>query len=248
MSRTLRRRFVLAAVFLVLAGAASPTAAQITFEGVRWGSPPDSVLARLDAAGWRHVRTYPDSTMRFRRADDAVAIAEFHHGALAGVDVFLPPPADLEAAFRAAVDSVRNVRGVPRDTTGGTVKWSDGVTGVEVEKVSAQGRPSTVSISHWGPAAFAAATEREAAGRFPPLDSAWLALSVHGPIRFSIDTANIERRPAGVWRVRLRQDLAEPMDDPPGGLTDSLVRGVDYDCANRRMQLRTRTTYLRGRR
>jgi hypothetical protein len=247
-SRYARALSVLAAVCCATGAAAAQQ--EITFAGVPWEVAADSFRARLDAAGMRHVRTMENGDLRFRTDDDVVVMAFVRQGKVVGVNTLVPAPGDsLVARLRVVVDSLRGVYGEPgfRDDT--VAAWVAGGTRVMVGVKGASGpAPPHVSYFFAGPGyADEIASRWGVDAAFPALEPGWTLLFISPEERYAIDTVSVQRRGPGVYRARLRIDYAEPNPDP-SGRHDTVIYAAEYDCSRRRMQLRSRTALLAGRR
>lgn len=230
----------------------APAAAQghITFAGVPYGTPADSVRALLEARGFRHVRTYETGELRFRSDNDVVVVAMIGSGRLVGTLVW-EPAADPAARLRAVADSLRRALGPPVDSVEGVRMWSRGRSALQVAiRPEQPGGEPMVAFLYSGPGMLDEGVRRGTVAsdsRLPPLGPEWTVLGYNREgSRLAIDTTSISLRGAGVYRARVRIDEPEPVPDPSGRY-DALVYGADYDCARRRTQLRSRTAILRGR-
>lgn len=223
---------------------------EITFSGVPWELAADSFRARLDAAGMRHVRTMENGDLRFRTDADAVVMAVVRQGRVVAVHASVPAPGDsLGARLRVVVDSLRGVYGEPGLREDTAAAWITGSTRVVVRVHRAPGpTPPHVSYLFTGPGfADEVASRSGVDASFPALEPGWTLLFVTPEVRYAIDTVSVQRRGPGVYRARLRIDYARPEPDP-SGRHDAVIYAAEYDCGRRRMQLRSRTALLAGRR
>lgn len=244
-SRALRRAaLALAALLLPLPGAGQT----FRFEGLDWGTPADTLQARMAALQWRHVRTYETGDLRFRSPEDRVAVAFFGAGRLVGVTVFHPVPApELDSRHEAVMDSLTRAHGKPAGERAGVPFWLSGLTWLGVRKEEpGEDSLAAVALLFSGPG-YSNEMRRRSGVKdpFPALGRAWTVLNVMQEGRLAVDTASISRQGPGVHRVRVRIDYPEVQPDLSGRF-DALVYGYDFDCARRRTQMRSRTALLRG--
>ena len=238
-----------AAAFALLALPRAAGAQQFRFQNVPWGITADSVRPRMEALGFRHVRTYENGDMRFRSDADVVIGAAMEMGKLVHIVESHPlVSGSLDARFSAVVDSLKQVYGTPDDTRPLAALWQRGFTYLQLHADSARGsEPAGIRFWWRGPGGDAAAMRRAGEGdSFAPLDSAWLVLVSMPERRLAIETASISRRADGSYRTRIRIDHAQMQHDPTGSF-DALIYGYDVDCAGNRLQMRSRTAFVRGR-
>lgn len=247
LSQTTMKRLLAAVVIAITAGSGS--AQGITFAGVPWTSTPDTVQARLEAAGWRHVRTWPDGTLRFRGEGDELLHAQMQQGKLVAIWVREPgaDPAALQARTRVLADSFNARFGTPVHDRARTW-WSRGMTGVVLQTVPAdQDGPPAVLLQYVGPGFPQMGMEPGEPDPFPTLPEQWVVVSGRPGIeRVALDTAVIQRRPDGSYRASLRVDYVQVVPDPSGAY-DQIVYGFDIDCRQQRVMMRSRVVFRAGR-
>jgi hypothetical protein len=224
-------------------------AQQFRFADLPWGMAADSVRPRVEALGYRHVRTYENGDLRFRSDGDVVVMAGVAAGKVVSYLAFHPlTDGAIEARFNAVIDSLTKVYGAPGGTRPLAALWQRGFTYLEVFTDTAQGeQPAGVSLWFRGPEGFAEMMRRGGSeDSYAPLDSAWVILGRDERMRFAVEAASISRRPDGSYRARIRMDHATVQEDPTGRY-DAIIYGFDFDCARRRLQMRSRTALFRGR-
>jgi hypothetical protein len=221
----------------------------LRFANVPWATAADSVRPRMEALGFRHVRTFETGDLRFRSDGDVVVQAGMAAGRLVNVVELRPAGTEaLGSRYSAVLDSMKRVYGAPVEEEAGSAMWQRGFTFLEVHADSAQGDlPAAIRFWYRGPGSDAEGARRVGTPEtFAALDSAWTVLVSVPEGRFALETATISRRPDGSYRTRVRVDYAAVREDPSGSY-DTIIYGYDVDCPGNRLQMRSRTVLRKGR-
>lgn len=246
---SLRRAAPWVAALSLLAPPRAAGAQTLRFANVPWGLVADSVRPRMEALGFRHVRTYETGDLRFRSEGDVLVQAGMAAGKLVNVVELRPVElASLGSRYSAVLDSLKRVYGSPADQEAGSAMWQRGFTFLEVHADSAQGDlPPGIRFWYRGPGSDSEGARRVGTPEtFAALDSAWTVLVNVPEGRFALETATISRRPDGSYRTRIRMDYAAVREDASGSY-DTIIYGYDVDCPGNRLQMRSRTVLRKGR-
>jgi hypothetical protein len=242
--------FVRTAVALLLTVVPTVAAGQVfRFRDVPWGIGVDSARARMEALGFRHVRTDRRGDLHFRSDADVVLVAGFADRKLAIVSEARPVGGEsLDARFAAVTDSLKRLYGPPTGPHPEAPLWERGFTWMEVQAVRGrEGEPARIHIGHYGPAGWEEELRRQGkVDRFPPLDSTWVVISRSDEHRGAMELGSISRQPEGSYRVRMRRDYTQAQPDPPGPY-HTIIVGVEVDCAKRRTRSWLRSTMWESR-
>lgn len=242
-------RTLLSAAVLVLL-APLPLSAQgqrITYAGLRWGLPGDSVHARMAALGWQPNGTNPRGDALFRR-DSLLALVLVADGGLEQVNVLrVTTPDRREGRLRELVDSLTAVYGPARTTAENGSTWGGTFSSLAaMSMLTDSGASAVVALAYLGPGAQREHDRRAGTPNpFPVLPNAWITLHQSGPRRMSIDTTAITAVGERVYRVRVRFDLTQTLEVDRIRF-DAMVRDQDYDCARRRTRSRSLVLLLQG--
>lgn len=239
------RRFLRAAALLLLTVAPTAAAGQVyRFRDVPWGIGADSVRARMEALGFRHVSTDRRGDLHFRSDADVALLAGFTDGKLAIVSEARPVGRDsLDARFAAVTDSLKRLHGPPDEGWPEAPLWHRGFSLLDARAISGRGgEPDRIHIRYYSPAGVVEGDRRQGGvDRYPPLDSAWVVVSRSDKQRYAVEIGSISRQPDGRYRTRTRADYTQAQPDPPGPY-HTIIIGLEIDCPARRMRRWIRTT------
>ena len=243
-----RFRLLLPVALLVLPCPSRVHGQRITYAGVPWGLPADSVRPRMEALGWEANGTNAQGDLLFRR-DSVRALTLTGDGGLQQVNVvYITTPARREGRLRVLVDSLTGVYGPAATTRGNGAAWGGALSSLAATSmVTDSGASAVVALAYLGPGAQREHDRR--AGQpdpFPPLTNEWIVLHRSGPRRMAVDTTAITALGDRVYRVRTRLDLAEPLREGRRSF-NGLVQEHDYDCARRRTRLHRMVMLHEGR-
>lgn len=241
----MRRTLLSVAAFLALLPLAPLQGQRITFAGLPWGLPADSVGPRLEALGWRFIRRAEHGDPVFQR-DSVRAQAVIANGRLVQVNAVHPTrAANRQARLRFLVDSLASIYGPPSNTTENGSSWEGNLSSLAVTRV-VQGQTAVMVV--YLSAAAGHERDRRAGGAdpFPALRDGWIELARTSARRMSVDTASISALGEGVYRAAIRFELARPetLTRQP---YDAMSYQGDYDCTRQRMLARGLTIYMQGR-
>lgn len=246
-SRAIVRTLLSAAAFLALVPVAPLQGQRITFGGLRWGLPADSVRPRLESLGWRFTGTSEHGDPIFRLGEVG-AQAVIANGRLVRVNVVHPTTAaQHEARLRFIVDSLTTAYGPPSGTSEHGTAWEGSLSSLgATSDVFQDGQSAAVTVMYVGPGAELEQDRR--AGKpepFPALPEGWIELARSSDRRMSIDTASITAPGRGVYRAGIRFDLLEPQTNA-GQRYDAITYERDHDCTGRRMRVSDVVLHLQG--
>jgi hypothetical protein len=241
----MRRALLSAAAFLALLPSAPLQGQQrIIFAGLPWGLPADSVRPRLEALGWRFIRTAEHGDPVFQR-DSVRAQAVIANGRLVQVNAVHPTrAANRQARLRFLVDSLPSLYGPPSNTTEDGSAWEGNLSSLAVTRaVAGQSAVMVVYLS----AAAEHELNRRAGTRdpYPALTGGWIELARTSDRRMAVDTGTIAAVGQGVYRARVRFDRLEPQIGA-GKRYDAIMYMGDHDCTGRRMIARGLALYFQG--
>ena len=244
---------------LLIAFAHAPAGAQLTVEGLAWGTPAAQVRTQLEASGYRFRGVDQAGEHVFGGPGPSEVAAMFDSAGL--VQAVLAWPASVTAArrrFRVLADSLRTVLGRPRtlDRTGNELTWErDGVklTALFDDRRRGGGQAITSLVGETPRAAaerdrlnaIAEAESRRnyAAGSFPrdsALEGAWVLTAGDRWNQVLLDTLTVTQSDPGVFRVRIREEWRNGFRMMDGRFYDGELRSVEMDCAaGRWRRLRT---------
>ncbi|HEU0301042.1 MAG TPA: hypothetical protein VFR37_16380 [Longimicrobium sp.] len=243
-------RLMLAAGVACLAPNVS-AAQGITFPGIGWGDPADSVRARLQARGFTFQSQEDGGDHLYRRADSAWLRVDLRDGRAIGVVlVDLATPGEVSARFQVLADSLQAVMGEPDEEETGTYRTRSWVAGLESLqlRVNPAGGRRQVELAWRGPGWYDEMARR---GDEPPVPAGFTIVSATPFLRIAIDTT-ISRRGSPDLRGRFRIEYRQPITPSVDGVAQPPIDVVEYemdvDCAGRRTRLVARATFLEGRR
>jgi hypothetical protein len=233
--------------------APSAAAAQgVTFPGIRWGEPADSVRARLVAGGFTFQRGIDGGDQLFLRADSAWLRTDLRDGRLIGVVlVDRAPPERVEARYRALADSLRSAMGEPDEAESESYRaqrWVAGFSSLEL-RMNRTGGLRQVELAWRGPGWYDEMARR---GEEAPAPAGYTIVAATPFHRIAIDTTvtpprgSVDRR--GRFRIEYRQPITPMVDGVAQDPIDAVEYEMDVDCAGNRTRLVGRATYLQGRR
>lgn len=261
-----RLRFLSIALPLLLTPFAhAPAGAQLTVEGLAWGTPAAQVRTQLEARGYRFRGVDQAGEHVFGGPGPSEVAAMFDSAGL--VQAVVTWPSTVTAArrrFRVLADSLRTVLGCPRtlEGNGSELTWErDGVklTAIFDDRRRERGEAITSLVGETPGAtaerdrlhAIAEAESRRnyAAGSFPRdsvLEGAWVLTAGDRRNQVLLDTLTITQAGPGVFRVRIREEWRDLFRMMDGRFYDAELRSVEMDCAAGRWR-RLRTLRFAGR-
>lgn len=231
---------------LALACAAAPRAeAQaIAYAGIAWGTPADSVRARVEARGFA-LDSVADGDLVYRRGDGSWLKVYLRGGRAMGFTEIDPARrAAVEPRFAALADSLQGVLGTPAFRDPVEARWEAGLAQVSV--VIGFERGTQVEVRWIGPGFYDEMHRRRKLLELPPPPAGWTIVSMTPVSRVVVDTTATTRVRGGPLRGRFRIEYAQavgPETDP----YDAAEYEMEFDCAGRRTRLLHRTLYLAGR-
>lgn len=231
---------------LLLACTATTARAQdLMFQNIPWGTPADSVSARIEALGYTYRGLQDAGDCTFDRADGTNVIATMRAGRLVGIAVNHPNQgAAMEARYRMLADSLQAVLGPPVDWRPNSRTWERGRTSVAalIDYDPETGAQSMQT--QWnGPEWLDEATERGEYPRYSKLPPPYTTVRIGRNSRVSVDTASLQRRSGGVFRARFRIEYRSERGEG-GEHFDAIEYQMDSDCTGARARLVSRTTFL----
>lgn len=239
------------AALAVSAAVAAATVPEILYSGIPWRMQADSVRARMQAQGFAFSREDREHDLVFTRGDGTEAKVAFQDGRLVGIDVADPVRgAAVNERFRALVDSFTAAVGTP-DTAGeGSAFWHKGLSDLEMY-ISFDGAVRHVEIGWTGPGALDEWARRNEAHRdsddlaYPALPATYTRVGGRSLAVVAVDTSLLRRGAGGIVRGRFRIGYPRsvgPADDE----FDSAEYEMDFDCAQGKTRLVSRTVRLKG--
>ena len=240
----MRHPILLPFVFILACTSASDARAQgIVFADIPWGTPADSVRARVEARGFT-FDSQEDGDHVYRRTDGAWLRAYMRGGRATGLTVIDPARgAAVGTRFRALADSLRARLGPPAHADSEEVRWEAGLAQVSVEIEFARG--DQVEVRWVGPGWYDEMHRRRRLLDVPPLPAGYTIVSANPFSYVSVDTVFSGRQASGVLRGRFRIEYAQAVG-PPTDPYDAAQYEMEIDCAGRRTRLLHRTTFLAG--
>ncbi|HEU4559582.1 MAG TPA: surface-adhesin E family protein [Longimicrobium sp.] len=244
-------------LFLILATAA-PAAAQITFRGIRAGTPPEQARSRLEALGYRylgvdqaadHVYTGPDGSELVLMMDQSgvVHFEERWEGS----------PAVVRRRSRVLADSITRTLGAPgaRSEEATVAEWSRGGDALQVRlaaEPSSRYRMPFTTLAVVGNG-YASELQRRAThnvgGRSVPDDTLnageWTIVGGDGRTTVEVETSRVQRPAPGVYRTRMREDWWWTLRMTNGMMYMSEVGWMDLDCRRMRWRQLRAVRYFR---
>jgi hypothetical protein len=241
-------------LLLLVAAAVAPPAAgaqQIAFHGIAWDLPGDSVRSLLQAQGFAFRRELEHGDHEFTREDGTLLRAEMRAGRLIGFTMIDPLRGEGEAGrYRALADSFQAAFGAPAEVVEEPRPervWVAGLTSVRIETYVYAG-DSLVEAAWRGPGWYDEMARR---GERGPQPVGFTIVDVGHFMQIAVDTTVRGPHTAGSMRGRFRIEYFQPVTPSVEGVPqdplDAVVYEMDFDCANRRARLVSRTTYLEGR-
>jgi hypothetical protein len=240
-------RIVTLAVALA-AAATSASAQELRFGDIAWGTPADSVRARLEAAGFAYRGVVGRGDRGFTRVDGAYITAFMRADRAVGFNVVDAARGDaIPARYRALADSLQAILGAPLESNPEMRVWQTGLTGVGALIYRDPQSGDRVIETEWhGPGWYDEMARRGEGMNLVELPAAYTIVSQRGGMRVSVDTSSLQRRTSGL-RARFRIDYPRPVVDGDDRY-DAIEYGMDFDCSGGRTRLVSRTTYLGTRR
>ena len=243
--------FRLFAALAVSTAAAVTTVPEILYSGIPWRAQADSVRARLGAQGFVFSREEPEHDLVFTHGDGTELKAAFQNGRLVAIDVADPArgPA-VNERFRALVDSFTSAVGRP-DTAGEQeAHWHKGLSDLEMF-ISLDGAIRHVEIDWAGPGALDEMARRFEMHRdsddlvYPALPATYTRVGGRSLAVVAVDTSLLRRGAGGIVRGRFRVGYPRSVG-PANDEFDSAEYEMDFDCAQGKTRLVSRTVRLKG--
>ncbi|HYH79510.1 MAG TPA: hypothetical protein VEX86_06925 [Longimicrobium sp.] len=253
------RSFLLAAA---LVGFGTPAAAQLTFDGLAWGTPAEQARARFAAQGYRFRGTDQDGDLVFWGPLRSELVVTMAPGGVVGVALSRPGTlAQVRARHRAAADSLRRVHGPPTSTEEMSASWErDSVslgawyTDRDAATRAPQGGITAYGRGYWAESERRSDLERAHDARIErgeqPRDTLmvgdWMRVYSDTRVLASFDSSGTVRVGPGVYRTRFREAWMFTQRLENGTKYTGAVREVEIDCrAMRERLLRTVPFYDR---
>jgi hypothetical protein len=242
------RRIALLGALVACASAAS--AQELTFAGIPWGTPADSVRARLRAARWKYRVTAPQGDLVFVGRDGSEADAYMHEGRLFRVVVIAGvPDQGLEARYGALADSLEAVLGAPIDRRPQLRVWEAGLTSASVGIIQDPATGERTLQMQWrGPGFMDAMDGREPIPEFRVLPAGFITVTAKPGVRVAVDTVGLRRLAGDGLHARFRVDFGTGDVRTDFGRYDAIEYEVEPDCVGTRVRVLSRTTFLDGQR
>jgi hypothetical protein len=236
-------RILLSLAFLC-AAATSAGAQPLSFAGMPWRMPVDSVRTRLEGMGYTFSREIEPADPVFAREDGGELTVYLQDRRVVGFILVDSARDDgAEQRYRTLADSLRATLG-PGDTLGTTgLVWASGLTEIRLLTVNRLG-VKHVTLEWRGPGMLDEMTRRWADRPLPPLPEHFTAVTGTAVSRVAVDTTSL-RRTAGSLHGRFRVDYAQPVG-PESGSFDSVQYELAVDCARKRARLVARSMYRGG--
>jgi hypothetical protein len=240
---------ILALSLFLACTAAAAHAQDVTFAGIPWGAPADSVVTRMKALGWVYGGAAEHDDHAFIGRDSSIVRAVMHGGRAVGfVAQDAARGAELDVRYRALTDSLHAALGMPIDWRPEVRVWEKGLTVLVVAVGHLPDTGERVIVLEWRGPGWHDEAGRRRPQRFPQqLQPVYTTVKMTSDTRESVDTASLQRRANGTFRARFRIDYLYPRADGDAGY-DAVEYGMDFDCAGARTRPVSRTTFLQGRR
>jgi hypothetical protein len=235
------------------AGTQAAEAQKLSYHGIAWHIPADSLRAPLAAQGFTFRSDVGDGDRQFAREDGTLLQAEIRDGRLVGFTRIDPVRGEgVAGRFEALADSVQAELGAPDEVSEEGQQplrlWEAGLWSVRVQVSRATGE-RLVQVAWRGPGWFDEMERR--AGRAPQ-PVGFTTVSATPFLRMAVDTTVRGPRAANAIRGRFRMEYFQPITPRVDGVDqeqmDAVEYEMDFDCAGRRTRLISRATYLAGRR